>query len=450
LEVRFDDWKDGTDKRKRKPRKRVHIVRNPFVCSKCWTRWAEKDLEGNKSVPQLQKRNDGTFYHKPCKTLLMRYYEIPAADLAKFAKEKLFTDPKFLNFFPSMANLIREDMPATDHHNTQCEGSCCMHDQEDSMGPEPNETADVEFHVNDCIFFGWIEQSHKTCAAASVAGALNAVLNHPSFEGRLSPADDKLQVYVQEKDVIEYYCKWAREAGRISCHAALRGSCGLIPSTRKIGNPRLLRACHAVSKSLCVQTKEVEDTAGVKCPPLLKRMGNEIVNCEDEDSDDASDDSSDSMSPVETARLLGNWNCREEIVEGGRCSPNDDEEVEVKQWEMVKEELNAGHSLLIHFRNHYSLIFATREWFCHASSSTRRQVLTATQKQRPHVWFCFRQLRADIVYSKVNQLIVIRPSIEKCLETRFKRSSRAAEEARTNVKDPVGGQRLNRFNSLIC
>jgi len=397
----------------------------------------------------LQKRNDGNFYHKLCRAPLLRYYEISSADLAKFAKEKLFTDPKFLRFFPSMANLIREDMPATDHHNSQCGGTCCVHDQEGSMGPEPNEMADVEFHVSDNVFFGWIEQSHKTCAAASVAGALNAVLNHPSFEGKLVAGDDQLQVYVQEKDVIEYYCKWAREAGRISCHAALRGSCGLIPSTRKIGNPRLLRACHVVSKSVCVQSKEGEERAGVKCPPLLKRMGGEIVNGEDEDSDAASDDGSDKFSPVETARLLGNWNCKEEIVEGGRCSPNDDEEVELRQWEMVKKEVKAGSSLLIHFRNHYSLVFATREWFCHASSSTRRQVLTATQKQRPHIWFCFRQLRADIVYSKVNQLIVIRPCIEKCLETRTKRGGRTEEDGRSG-KDVVSFQRLNRSNSLIC
>ena len=46
---------------------------------------------------------------------------------------------------------------------------------------------------------------------------------------------------VIEQDVIDYYCKWSQEAGKINCHAALRGSCGLIPSTRKTGNPRLLR-----------------------------------------------------------------------------------------------------------------------------------------------------------------------------------------------------------------
>jgi hypothetical protein len=57
------------------------------------------------------------------------------------------------------------------------------------------------------------------------------------------------------------------------------------------------------------------------------------------------------------------------------------------------------------------LVFAAREWQCESTGAWRRQLLTATQKQRPHVWFCFRQLRADIVYSKVNQMLLIRRSL---------------------------------------
>ena len=124
------------------------------------------------------------------------------------------------------------------------------------------------------------EQTHKTCDAASVAGALNCALRsfledaaasahppeHAASQAGLKPRGKRLlraaaqgcsmntnrlsgAGRICEHDVIAYYCRWSRETSRSDCLSALWGLSGLFPSTRGIGNLSLLRACHAVSAS---------------------------------------------------------------------------------------------------------------------------------------------------------------------------------------------------------
>ena len=424
--------------KRHKKHKRVHCLRNPHVCESCFKVWREDEVTGN------EKRlfgpvKDGVLRHRGgCSGLVRPYSQISRNAVVGLATEKVF----HRDFFPSMGNLIREDMPDISHHNCVCTGTCCRTDFFPSMGPEPSPMATFDVVISHPTLHGWEEQAHKTCAAASVAGALNCALQaygEPTTQlasvQRASSAGHMFQRVkssgaanegsgggrVIEQDVIDYYCKWSREAGKINCHAALRGSCGLIPSTRKIGNPRLLRACHAVGatflsneldrnrKSAEVNSKNIGGAGGVLSLP--KVGGARVVESEDDEEEEEDTDEREDVSPVETLRLMGNWMCRDRIEEGGRCAPDDASEIEDEQWERVKAELREGSSLLLHFRNHYALVFAAREWQCESTGAWRRQLLTATQKQRPHVWFCFRQLRADIVYSKVNQMLLIRRSL---------------------------------------
>jgi hypothetical protein len=420
--------------KRRKRQKRVHLVRNPHVCEQCFKVWREQDVKGNEKKIFAQVKG-GPLRHRQCAGEVRPYFELSKDALARFASARLFSDPAYLDFFPCMGNLVREDLPDMSHHNRACAGSCCLTDRNGSMGPEPASAAGVNVVVSHHTLGGWEEQAHKTCAAASVAGALNGALHVQDCGDSAIPALERARSAgkasqssgrVMEQDVIDYYCRWSRESGRIACHAALRGSCGLIPSTRKIGNPRLIRACHAVGASFLsnelsrnreLQNSEAASNGSLVCLPKVSKkpaatFGRKPAADSEDDVEEESDDGCEreDVSPVETLRLMGNWMCRDRIEEGGRCAPDDAYDVEDKQWARVKRELAQGSALLLHFRNHYALVFAAREWRCEASGAWRRQLLTATQKQRPHVWFCFRQLRADMIYSKVNQMLLIRRS----------------------------------------
>jgi len=438
----------GKPKRRKPKQKRVHLLKNPLVCEHCLGFWREGEFKGNEKKLFSQVKDGPPFRHRGCPGAVRPYYDLNRAVLVRLSIEKIFVDPAYRDFFPSMGNLVRDDVPDSSHHNSPCTGACCATSKDGSLGPEPTEAAAVVFTSSFPTLAGWEEQAHKTCAAASVAGALNGALRlccgppgtrsfqrAPSPEaggaqrGRSSGAVEKStegDAYgrILEQDVIEYYCKWSREAGQIGCHAALRGSCGLIPSTRKIGNPRLLRACHAVGTSFISNEMDRHrrgemnaDGRGrgvggsVVCLPQVAQRG--AAGSDDDDDEDDEDQDDDASSPIETLRLMGNWMCRDRIEEGGRCAPDDDDGVEDNQWQRVKDELSRGSAVLLHFRNHYALVFAAREWRCQSTGAWRRHLLTATQKQRPHVWFCFRQLRADMVYSKVNQMLLIRAAVAR-------------------------------------
>jgi hypothetical protein len=139
----------------------------------------------------------------------------------------------------------------------------------------------VDFATVTFVLWPWM--------GASVAGALNGALHVQDCGDSAIPALERARSAgkasqssgrVMEQDVIDYYCRWSRESGRIACHAALRGSCGLIPSTRKIGNPRLIRACHAVGASFLSnelsrnrerQNSEAASNGSLVCLPKVSK-----------------------------------------------------------------------------------------------------------------------------------------------------------------------------------
>ncbi|KAJ1495964.1 hypothetical protein T484DRAFT_1875154 [Baffinella frigidus] len=436
----------------------------------CLDFWTESEASGNEKKlffsKQVPRPKDSKDFGKPCETYLThrggcggrvsRYYDLPLENLHSFLETKLLEscDAKYRDFFPAMGDLVREGVELADeHHNTPCTAACCRTRppagttaEEFHKAPTPAAEADVSMVLSRGALRGWEEQGAKTCAAASIAGALNTIFHceakptrDEEKDGAAAQADvavrfppipgagvagtndqkdatkdktrDKEVLRVLEQDVMDYYVRWAQENRRIACTAALRGSCGLIPSTRKIGNPRLLAAGHAVARSLLRGEVRGARQLQRRASGGLGAAGGGAAAAagsdSDEDSDDGEDDGSE-PSPIETVRLLGNVNCRDAIAEGGRCSPSDPEETVEAQWAMLQGAVVDGHALLLHFRNHYALVFATREWTCPMTGAIRRQILTATSKQRPHVWFCFRQLRADIVFSTVNQVMLIR------------------------------------------
>ena len=81
------------------------------------------------------------------------------------ATEKIFDR----DFFPSMGNLIRQDMPDISHHNCVCTGTCCRTDFFPSMGPEPSPMATFDVVISHPTLHGWEEQAHKTCAGCGSA-----------------------------------------------------------------------------------------------------------------------------------------------------------------------------------------------------------------------------------------------------------------------------------------
>lgn len=65
------------------------------------------------------------------------------------------------------------------------------------------------------------------------------------------------------------------------------------------------------------------------------------------------------------------------------------------QWRRLCAAFESPDSvLLLHYWNHYALVYATREWREADSLVSRREVLTAKPAQRPCRWVSWEQLRS--------------------------------------------------------
>lgn len=75
----------------------------------------------------------------------------------------------------------------------------------------------------------------------------------------------------------------------------------------------------------------------------------------------------------------------------------DTKRIIAEQWVALREEFMRYNSvLLFHQINHYSLIFALREWM-DPWGIRRRQVLTAKRGQRPTAWLDFDEVRRILI-----------------------------------------------------
>eukprot|EP01029_Cantina_marsupialis_P005979 TRINITY_DN164_c2_g1_i1.p1 TRINITY_DN164_c2_g1~~TRINITY_DN164_c2_g1_i1.p1 ORF type:complete len:680 (-),score=190.28 TRINITY_DN164_c2_g1_i1:255-2294(-) len=87
----------------------------------------------------------------------------------------------------------------------------------------------------------------------------------------------------------------------------------------------------------------------------------------------------------------------------GRAQPGfkimssaDDESVIASQWDYLRNMfLKDGCSIIIHHKNHYSLLFAVREWV--TEDGPVKQILTARKGQRPKVWIDWSEMRATLL-----------------------------------------------------
>lgn len=105
-------------KQRRMPRKRIHLVRNPLLCGRCWKVWEEDHTEATGLY--IKSKSGKPVQHKGCGGQILRYYEITSADLIQFAMEKLFRDVQYRTFYPVMGDLVRPDSQDNQHHSIPC------------------------------------------------------------------------------------------------------------------------------------------------------------------------------------------------------------------------------------------------------------------------------------------------------------------------------------------
>ncbi len=68
--------------------------------------------------------------------------------------------------------------------------------------------------------------------------------------------------------------------------------------------------------------------------------------------------------------------------------------------------------LLLHWNNHYALIFAMREWYYPREDRHVRELLTARKGQRPTVWVDFIELRESLLSWDGYKVMVIQSKIK--------------------------------------
>ena len=83
-----------------------------------------------------------------------------------------------------------------------------------------------------------------------------------------------------------------------------------------------------------------------------------------------------------------------------RLSMSDTKEATLVQWEALVAIVKSENSVLIyHLENHYSMIYATREWDADAGyggKRTVRQILVAKPGQQPCSWLDFETVRGTL------------------------------------------------------
>lgn len=83
-------------------------------------------------------------------------------------------------------------------------------------------------------------------------------------------------------------------------------------------------------------------------------------------------------------------------------SSDDTPEMITEQWHSLKNTFENNDSVLIfHLKNHYALIYATREWSIINQTTgeleINREILTARRGQRPTAWINFNEVRNTIL-----------------------------------------------------
>jgi hypothetical protein len=377
--------------------KRIHLTQNHYMCQVCWSWWTEEEVIREKMF--ADKKGRPILVHSgQCGGDVVRYYDLSTENLVRMSG--VLPTNKLRHFFPVMSDLTRGETGDTRHHNVPCTGSCCTENCVFGVrGWHPSPEAEVEFVVHEAAFQGWEEQSAKTCGAASVASALNTVLFASSAiagsdEAQGNAPTPSLQPRrVTESDVLNYYALWATATSRIAVFAALRGSCGLIPSTRNIGNHRLTQACHAVAATAC-QPRRSEAAAAAASPAAAIFGGSFGRRAAVRDASPFIDDADNrgarrpacdgwpvdsGPSPVAVDRLLVGPAFRDSDRSGSNgveaaSGPGEEAAAEEAEWALLRGAVAGGGAVLVHSRNHYSCVYALRSWVCAATGAVRRQV----------------------------------------------------------------------------
>lgn len=101
-----------------------------------------------------------------------------------------------------------------------------------------------------------------------------------------------------------------------------------------------------------------------------------------------------SCDPIQTQVLIG---CKGGPKVEMHISKDDSQEAITQQWNALKNAFSRPTSvLLFHLTNHYALVYAWREWQEKQSDALRirRQILTARKGQKPTAWLDFDEVRS--------------------------------------------------------
>ena len=199
----------------------------------------------------------------------------------------------------------------------------------------------------------WVEQDGRTCGAASVASALNALSDKDKFN-----QEDILKIYRRN---LRKKIKLNEKRFQTSATDGTGPLRNLIErqkrgyqklnnaSTAFIGNAELLRGARAAS-TLVFAT------------------------------------------PIHATTLIHT--------------------MQKNSWALLQEAMQSKYcQVIFHCTNHYSLIFAMREWI-DCQGQYRRQILTATYMQAPAVWMAWEEVARIIKKWKGYRILLLRRAVK--------------------------------------
>ena len=297
--------------------------------------------------------------------------------------------------------------------------------------------------VHKCVpaFEGWVEQGSPCCAAAAVAGAWNALL--PQWERvrqRMDPdafSPDSAAPALSQHDVLEVYrglwgqdLQVAEEALRDLLHQpadfdlqslyeAVADKLGGFPQDSK---PKT-EGMKGILASIAAAPPDDPESAGAALHHFSERLDDlgpvatKLKTCWVKMGSIAKlSGQKPSTAPVGNDRLIAALKRLAETHEVPlkvwrfmgcgksrfvwKVAEGDSTELVTQQWEGLVKEVAGDAILIFHLENHYSMIYAAREWEADAGyggKRTVRQVLVAKPGQQPCSWIDFETMRRTLL-----------------------------------------------------
>jgi len=318
----------------------------------------------------------------------------------------------------------------------------------------PTNKVNFSFHYNMQVLKGWVRQTSPACAAASVAGAWNALLM--GGDGR------KEEGALFQPDIVDTYIQITEEqiaARRTRLERLLQGSvrpieAAVVLHLKGVGKVFGGKGENGVRKSEAMQVlRHVVNTSDGEERPyklLAEAFAASDISAEADEDDIAGDDDdwSDGVDlKTEMWALFGRLAAMERISRPNRpstadigngavrqaiarisaqrenrvkgaalstsvavarkakrnpaeitISKQDDATVQAEQWLKLRDIFCRPDCVLIyHLKNHYALVYAMREWTDRNNGEPVRELLTSRRGQRPSAWVSWAECRETVL-----------------------------------------------------